>query len=147
MEFIIFVFATLIVLWLWKARKLDKQTNLDFDVWIYHYENSASPLERARMSAAYLTQSAHMALKMGVLKTDREHQVLLSIFKRQGASISLASLLGTAMPVVTRVVRQQDIANASARVIGAFMLLVWLTEPEHREAALIQYLSKSGFAY
>jgi len=144
-ELVIAVFAIFIIVWFWKARRFDKQTNLDFDVWIYQYEKSESPFDRARMSAAFLAQSAHMALQMGVLKNNHQHQVLTSIFKRQGAANSLASLLGTAMPVVTRIVGQEDTANASARVIGAFMLLVWMAEPEEREDVLVNYLNRSSF--
>ncbi len=84
-----------------------------------------------------------MALQMGVLKNNREHQVLTSIFKRQGAANSLVSLFGTSMPVVTRVFGQKDVASASARVVGAYMLLVWMAEPEEREDALVNYLNET----
>ncbi len=143
MEYVIGVLAVLIALWLWKARKFDNQTNLDFDAWMYRYENSHSPFDRVRMAAAFLTQSSHMALQMGVLKNNREHQVLTSIFKRQGAANSLVSLFGTSMPVVTRVFGQKDVASASARVVGAYMLLVWMAEPEEREDALVNYLNET----
>ena len=141
MEFFVALVVLVIAWWLWRSRKFDKLTTIDFDSWLEKYDSAATPLIRSGMAVAFLAQSVDFAWKMGAINS-KQRDTISTILKKQGATTTMVMWCGSALPVVLRVLGKQEVSNTPARAIGMLMLLAWITPETEREDALRKFLSQ-----
>lgn len=141
MEFVFGLAVIVIFGWVWNSRHRDKQTTLDFDEWISKYEAATSPTRQSGMAVALLNQSIHLAWTMGAINSKQKEAVTANL-KGQRATTTMLMWLGSALPVVTRVVGKADVANTPARAVGMLMLLAWMSPDSERENVIRQFLSR-----
>lgn len=139
MEFVIGLVVVVILALVWKARQRDKQTTLDFDHWISKYEATTSPSTKSGMAVALLNQSIHLAWTMGAIN-GKQKEIITANLKQQRATTTMIMWLGSALPVVIRVVGKEDVANTPARAVGMLMLLAWMSTDSEREAVIRRFL-------
>jgi len=138
--YVVGLMVVLGVLWFWSSRKYDKQTLLDFDSWLYQYDNAQSPLARTRMAVAFLAQSLHFAWETGAINSKQKDQ-MSALLKKQGATTSVTAFMGSALPVVIRVAGdERDVANAQARFVGMLMLLAWFAQDGCAENSIRRFI-------
>lgn len=133
-----------VVAWFWKSRQYDKQTTLDFDVWVQAYEATSSPFKRSRMAAAFLSQSVDFAWKMSAINS-KQRDAVTGVLKGQRATTTVTMWLGSALPAVIRAVGEKDVANTPARAVGMRMLLVWMS-PDNGQGNAIPSTTRMGDA-
>lgn len=139
MELILGVIVVAIAALIWKTRQRDKQTNLDFDQWILKYEATTSPITQSGMAVALLNQSIHLAWTMGAINS-KQKEVITANLKQQRATTTMMMWLGSALPVIIRIVGKNEVANTPARAVGVLMLLAWMTPAADRENVIRQFL-------
>lgn len=140
MEILFGIIALVIAAWFWSVRQNDKQTTLDFDVWVSKYDSASSPTTRSAMAVSLLQQAIHFAWTLGAINS-KQRDLVTQIFKRQGASATMIQFMGSALPAVIRTVGEQKVANSPARVVAALMLISWMSEADERESAIRNFLS------
>ncbi len=140
MEIALVIIALIIAAWFWSARQHDKHTTLDFDVWVSKYDSTSSPASRSAMAVSLLQQAIHFAWTLGAINS-KQRDLVTQIFKRQGANATMIQFMGSALPSVIRVVGEREVVNSPARVVGALMLVSWMSEEDERESAIRNFLS------
>ena len=126
---------------IWRTRRYDRLTTLDFDVWLAEYNTAASPLQQTGMAVAFLSQSVHLAWTMGAINS-KQRDVVTSILRGQGATTTMIMWLGSALPAVTNVLGEKDVANSPARSVGALMLLAWMSPKGESTDAVRSFLTR-----
>lgn len=139
MEFFVALVVAVFAWWLWRSRKFDKLTTIDFDSWLEKYESAATPLVRSGMAVAFIAQSVDFAWKMGAINS-KQKDATSAILKKQGATTTMVMWYGSALPVVVRVLGEQEVSNTPARVVGMLMLLAWITPEAERQDTLRKFL-------
>lgn len=137
---ILAVIALLVVAWFWRARQYDNQTTLDFDSWVSKYDSASSPTQRSAMAISLIHQAIQFAWAVGAINS-KQREAITRILQNQRATTTMIQWMGSALPAVNRVVGQYEVANSPARVIGALMLVSWMTPENERESAIRNFLS------
>lgn len=133
---IVIVFA---LWWFLRSKKYDKQALLDFDVWANRYLSSSSPLEQSSMATALLAQSVHLAWSTGVINS-KQRDVVMPTLQRIGAKAALGIWMDSSLPVIYRVLGEDELSKTPARAAGMLMLIVWMTPDHDKEHALRGFL-------
>lgn len=139
MEIFLGIVGLLVVAWLWRSRHYDKQTTLDFDVWLANYEAVSNPLQQSRMAVAFISQSIHMAWSSGIINS-KQRDIVTATLKSQRATTTLMMWFGSALPAVIRAVGRDDLSNSPARMVGMLILLAWISPEAERENAVRQFV-------
>lgn len=135
MEYMIAALVIAFVWWLWRSRQYDKQTLLPYEVWLHRYWSADTPLVRSRMAVAFLTQSLHAALAMGVIN-QAQMSIIKTAVKRQGASNAVLSWTSTLQPSVAQAVGERELSYLAARLVGSLMVVALLAPDHGREEAI-----------
>lgn len=139
MEFVVGLVVVVIVVFAWRTRQRDKQTTLDFGQWMSKYEATKSPSTQSGMAVALLNQSIHLAWTMGAIN-GMQKEIITANFKQQRATTIMLTWLGSALPVVIRVVGKEDVDHTPARAVGMLMLLAWMSPDSERDAVIRRFL-------
>lgn len=137
---ILAVIALLVVAWFWRARQYDNQTTLDFDSWVSKYDSASSPSQRSAMAISLMHQAIQFAWTVGAINS-KQRDAITGILQNQRATTTMIQWMGTALPAVIEVIGEQKVANSPARVVGALMLISWMTEQDERESAIRNFLT------
>lgn len=127
--------------WIYRTKKYDRLTTIDFDVWLSKYQTASSSMEKVGMEVALISQSVHMAWSLGAINS-KERDAVTKIMHRQGASTTMLMWLGMALPAVNRVVGEREVSNFPARTVGAFMLLAWMAPKGQGEESIRAFLMR-----
>lgn len=141
MWFFVSLLVAIAAWWIWRTRRYDKFTTLDFDVWLAEYNTAESPFQQNGMAVAFLSQSVHFAWTMSAINS-KQRDVVTSILRGQGATTTMIMWLGSALPAVTNVLGEKDVANSPARSVGALMLLVWMSPEGEGTDAVRSFLTR-----
>jgi hypothetical protein len=139
MQFLIGAVVVIGVWWFWRSRRYDKQTTLDFDVWLAKYERASSPFQRSGMATAFLAQSIHLAWTAGAINS-KERDIVTATLKKMHAPTVMTSWLGSAMPAVVRATSQAELFCMPARAAGKLFLLAWMSPDSNPEEAVRRFL-------
>lgn len=139
MEIALIIIVFIIAVWFWVTRRADKFTTRDFDEWLYTYKTTASHFKRPGMAVAFLAQSIHLALVMGIINS-KQKDVITSMFKNMGA-INSVDLLLDHLSEVDRATGANSLANMPARSVGALLLIAWMAPIGEGENAVRCFIS------
>lgn len=92
------------------------------------------------MAISLMHQAIQFAWTVGAINS-KQREAITGILQNQRATTTMIQWMGTALPAVIDVIGEQKVANSPARVVGALMLISWMTEQDERESAIKNFLT------
>jgi hypothetical protein len=139
MEVIAVLVVAFVAWWIWRVLQSDKETGLDFDVWVAKYESASSPFKASKMAVSFLSESIHSAWSVGAI-TSKEREAVTAVLKGLRATTTLTLWLGSMLPAVARAVGEEELPNIPANTVGMLMLLAWMAPAGQGEDAVRRFL-------